>query len=465
MSDEFPKAGSPIQDQLPTMILMLRKPAGDDPRFSSLEALAANRPAFTEKVHSTWKQLHSRSLDEILTTEKVLSSFSGEKLPPGFEWYLRRTIDLWRRINDSIVWALVGQRDHVIRTVCHRKDRPSLTDANPVAIRKFLDKVNADPQSIAIWSDATSCVDLGDVLCRSFSGGLNGFFEAKSGSMSDKIFELMDVKGTQEEVVNAITNFADKHGPKAVKQLERVIRQRQRYNQVMDIIEYDRGFDPLQGAEVTVRDTSTQLKTYDEELQQIINASHHAPVLQCIDSCLWVYVDKDSSKNPKDKIAAFQQAVAAASPTTLQWFREQFGSQEPFSPALLEDNIACPEAIPLFLRQLEPETIRDVLIGKLMFSVFMFVDWYELGRIVADLGAELVWSSPKYGRSVRSKPKAQRSLTVGDRLPRVQLNKRYLEGFSKIYRVLFEGITPTSIAAQYIEVLKSIECQPVGDSE
>jgi hypothetical protein len=243
MSDELPKAGSAIQDQLPAIIRMLRKPAGDDPQFSSLEAIAAKRPAFTEKVHSTWKQLHIRSLDEILTVEKVLSSFSGKKLPPGFEWYLRRTIDLWRRINDAIVWALVGQRDHVIRTVCHRKDRPRLTDANPVAIRKFLDKVNADPQSIAIWSDATSCVDLGDVLCRSFSCGLNGFLEVKSGLVNDKIFDLMDVKGTQEEIVKAIANFADEHGPKAVKQLERVIRQRQSYNQVMDIIEYDRGFD------------------------------------------------------------------------------------------------------------------------------------------------------------------------------------------------------------------------------
>jgi hypothetical protein len=70
--------------------------------------------------------------------------------------------------------------------------------------------------------------------------------------------------------------------------------------------------------------------------------------------------------------------------------------------------------------------------------------------------AELVWSTNKEGRSQRSKPMAQRRLSLGDRIPRVQWqDKRYLEGFSKIYRVLFEGITPTSIAAQYVEVVKS----------
>ncbi len=96
------------------------------------------------------------------------------------------------------------------------------------------------------------------------------------------------------------------------------------------------------------------------------------------------------------------------------------------------------------------------MIGKLMFSVFLFLDWNELGRIVADLGAKLIWSSKKKGRSERAKPKMQRLLSFGNRIPRVQLGGgKYVEGFSKTYRVFFEGFTPTSIATQYIEVLKS----------
>jgi len=445
-----------IQDELPTIIRLLRKPAGDDPRFASLEAIEANRKEFAEAVHSTWKHLHNRSLDEILAIEKVLSSAPREKLPGGFVWYLERSIALWRRINDAIVWSLVREQDHVIRRVCHRKDRPRLTDANPTAIRKFLDNFNSDAQSIAIWSDATSCVDLGDLVCRSFSGELNGFFEAKAGAMNDRIFELMEVKGSSADVMGAITDFADKYGPKAVKQLERVVKQRRRYNQVMDIIEKDRGFDPRQDAEVIVQDTMTPLKRYDLELQAIIDGSRDGPVLRCVDRCLWVYVERDESKDPAEKVKSFERKLVDASPVTLQWFKEQFGANEPFEPVLLEDNLICPEAIPLFLRQLEPETVRDVLIGDLLFSVFLFVDWRELGRAIEELGAELVWSTNKEGRSQRSKPMAQRRLSLGDRIPRVQWqDKRYLEGFSKIYRVLFEGITPTSIAAQYVEVLKS----------
>jgi hypothetical protein len=215
MSDGFTV---PIQDELPTLIRMLRKPAGDDPRFASLKEINANFPAFTQAVHSTWKYLHGRSLDEILKIEEIISSAPRTKLPKGFGWYLERTTKLWRRINDAIVWSLVREHDHVIRTVCHRKGRPRLTDANPVAIRKLLVNINADPQSIAIWSDATSCVDVGDVVCRSFSGGLNGFLEVKAGTMNDRIIELMEVKGASEDIMAAITDFADKYGPKAVKQ-------------------------------------------------------------------------------------------------------------------------------------------------------------------------------------------------------------------------------------------------------
>ena len=445
----------PIQDELPNIIHMLREPAGDDPRFASLEAIEANRQAFTEKVHSTWKYLHEQSLDEILTIEKLLSS-GRKKLPPDFVWYLERTIALWRRINDAIVWALVGHEDHVIRTICHRKDRVRLMEANPIPLRRFLKKINADTQTIVIWSDATSCVDVGDIVCSSFSDKrFNGFFEVKEGVMNDRIFDLMGVEGTPEQVMKEIVSFAEKHGPKAMKQLERVVKQSMKYNQFMDIIDHDRGFDPRRDAEVTIDESTTQLRSYDKELQLIINASDRGPVLRCIDRCLWVYVDRDASRSPKEKMVDFERKLTETSPGTVRWFRERFGVDEPFEPVVLEGNLFVPEAIPLFLRQLEPDTVRDVLLGKLMFSVFLFVDWFELGRIVADLGGELTWSSRKKGRSERTKPKPQRALTLGDRIPRVRLSDgNYIEGFSKIYRVLFDGIMPSSIAAQYVEALR-----------
>jgi hypothetical protein len=445
----------PLQDELPAIIESLRNPAGDDPLFVTLQAIAANRAIFLEKSHATWKALHNRSLDEILALESLLFGDVRKNMPAAMVWYLRRCLAIWRRINDAILWGLLGFKDHIIRTVCHRKDRPQLASANPEAIRKLLNNLNSDPMTIAIWSDATTCVDLGDVFCKSHSGKPSGFLEVKEGAMNDKIFELIRVKGTPDDIVAQIETFAGKNGPKAVKQLERVVRQQQRYNQIMDIIDEDRGYDPRREAEITIGESTIQLQSYDTELQTILETAAEEPHLHCIDRCLWVYVDRNQDKSPDQKVGDFQSALDKASPDTLPWMKEHFAGKLSFETVLLEDNLGCPESIPLFLRQLKSETIRDVLFEGLMHSAYLFLDLKTLGEIVGEQGAELAWSTFKEGRTQQAKPKAQRLLTIGERVPRFQLSDdNYIEGFSKLYRVFFDGITPSSVVAQYVEMLR-----------
>ena len=450
----MPADQMPIQDELPVIIRALRQPAGDDPRFQSMELIRQNRAEFLKRVHTTWKRIHKRSLAEILQIEAILAPDHRNHLPNDFVWFLERTALLWRRINDALVWLLVGQQDHVIRTVCHRKDRLRLSEANSGPMLKFLESVNADPQTIVIWSDATTCVDVGDIVCKSFSG-LNGFIEVKEGVINEKILDLMNTKRTPEEVTSRIADFAEQYGPKAMKQLDRVVRQHQRHGQVTDILSHDRGFHPYRQAEVTISDSTVPVESYDHKLQEIIDNPADAVAPQCIDRCLWVYVDRNPSKPIDEKFKHFQQALSLACPASMQWRHQQLGDAEPFVAVPVEENLFCPEAIPLFLRPLQPETIRDLLIGKLMHSVFLFFDWYVFGEMVAELGAQLTWSTAKEGRRTQSQPKPQRRATFGGRIARIQLpDGHFLEGLSKIYRILFDGITPSTIAAQYVEQLK-----------
>jgi hypothetical protein len=285
--------------------------------------------------------------------------------------------------------------------------------------------------------------------------------------MNDKIFELLKVKGSPEHIAGEIGTFVEENGPKALKQLERVLRQRTLYNQVMDIVEKDRGFDPRREAEVIIGESQVALQTYDEELQDAIDAADGKPVLRCIDQCLWVYVDGDPEKSLQQKIEGFRVGMQTSAPQALRWLGEQFEGKLSFEAILLEANLDTPEAIPLFLRQLKPETIRDVLIGRLMRSVFLFLDWKELTAIVKAQGAALEWSSFKEGRRQQAKPLAQRFLTIGGRVPRIRLETgNYIDGFSKLYRIYFDGIAPSSIVAQYIEALhEPVPLSPENESD
>jgi len=96
------------------------------------------------------------------------------------------------------------------------------------------------------------------------------------------------------------------------------------------------------------------------------------------------------------------------------------------------------------------------LFEDLMETVYLFLDWQALATIIQEQDAELVWSSFKDDRQQQAKPLPQRYLTIGGRIPRVCLQNGYcIEGFSKIYRIYWDGITPSAIAAQYVELLRT----------
>jgi hypothetical protein len=462
----------PLQDELPSLIQSLRVPAGDDPRFGTRESIAANYEAFQAICHAAWKDIHTRSIDAIMTMEGILSPERRKVMPPAMEFYFQRCIQIWRRMNDALIWVLLGYQDHVIRTVCHRKERQLLASANPGPMRKLLENLNADSKSIAVWTDATTCVDVGDIFCRAPRGKPNGFLEVKEGSMNDKIFELLKAKGSPAEISVQIDAFVQENGPKALKQLERVIRQRTRYNEVLDIVQYEKGYDSRRDAEVIIEESKVTLESYDPELQAIIDEAVESPVLRSLDRCLWIYVDRDPNMPPTQKIEDFRIALQKAAPDALPWIQRNFQGKLPFEAIPLEGNLYSPEAVPLFLRPLRAETIRDVLLGNLMDSVYIFLDWRELSTMIQEQGAELAWSTFKEGRREQAKPYGQRKLTIGERVPRFQTKDgHFIEGFSKVYRIYFDGFTPSSIVAQYLELLQNPQhqrhdgAQPADDLE
>src|SRR4029079_1269592 len=62
---------------------------------------------------------------------------------------------------------------------------------------------------------------------------------------------------------------------------------------------------------------------------------------------------------------------------------------------------------------------------------------------------------PYDGRTQQAKPKAQRLLTNGERVPGIQSGDgNYVGGFSKLYRVFFDGITPSSVVRAIQEMLR-----------
>lgn len=447
-----------IQDEIVAIARLLHRPAGEDPRFATLEGIRSHRVDFLPLVHGTWKRLHNRALDELLKIEQILRSPDAKNFPKEFTWYLRRSEAIWRRVNDALVWAVLGLHNgHFIRRLSHGKRRPVLAEANPEPMRRLLDNLNSDPLSIALWSDATSSVDVGDLVCNSLSKGLTGILEVKEGKVNDAIAETLSSRPRDvDEAFAHLDALAEKYGRKAIKQLERVLRQMERLDQTLTILEKDEGFDPQFETRVVVREAQTQDRSYDELLISLFERAADEPVVELIDRCLWVYVDLGPAASEAELIERFSSEVFQKAPHVRAWIAEQYQSDVLQPVFSLDENLYVPEAIPIFFRAFDPETVGDILMGRLMNRVLLYFDWVEYARVVEEHGAELRWSSEKAARAQQSLPHHKRTTIVGGHIPIICLpDGRSITGHSKIYRVYFDGILPSVVAAQYIEVLQA----------
>jgi len=164
--------------------------------------------------------------------------------------------------------------------------------------------------------------------------------------MNDKIFELLKAKGSPDEIAIQIDAFVQENGPKALKQLERVIRQRTRYNEVLDIVQYEKGYDSRRDAEVIIEESMVALASYDADLQTIIDDTGESPMLRSVDRCLWIYVDRNRAKSPAQKIENFREALQKTVPDALPWIERNFKGKLPFEAIPLEGNLYTPKAVP-----------------------------------------------------------------------------------------------------------------------
>ncbi len=401
---------------------------------------------------------------ELLQLENILRGPHSKCLPPDFAWFLKRCVAIWRRVNDALVWSILGlDKGHFIRRLCHRKARPVLAEANPESLRRLLNDLNSDPLSIALWTDATSCVDVGDLLCRSFSGGPSGIVEVKEGKVNhavtktlNSIMELVESKpNDMQETFTLLDALAKQHGKKAIGQLERVIRQRERLGQVLDILETDEGFDPYYEAPVIVREARNKDRDYDEILASLIERSANEPAVELIDRCLWAYVDRRPAASEAELIERFSAEVFQRAPHVREWVAEHYQSKVLRPVCSLDQNLYEPTAIPIFLRAFDPETIREILVGRLTKRVLLYLDWVEYAQLVHDHGGILTWSSHKAARAQHSLPHHKRPTIIGGRIPIISLpDGRSMTGHSRISRVYFDGILPSVVVAQYIEMLQ-----------
>jgi hypothetical protein len=206
----------PLSDHIAKTVELLREPAGKD--FHSMEAISKNRDQFIKCFHQGLSLIHTCAIDGIMTMEADIKAHKSGK--NGSKLALQYVRQIFRSINDSLVWILLGKdAAFKVERLSRGKTRSNLIDQNPASVIRFLDHISSSGKRIGIWNDATRCVDLSDVTVFDPSEGVS-FLELKQGKVNDSIFETIKA-GT----IAAIDSFYSQFGEKGFKQLERTVKQ------------------------------------------------------------------------------------------------------------------------------------------------------------------------------------------------------------------------------------------------
>lgn len=438
----------------------LVKPAGDSPKFSSLEAIQKNHHEFVAECHKTWKKWHDRAIKEILVFEGFSKREKTHPIGHGAEEWAGYNRRVWRRVNDAIIWILVGRKRHIVKRLCFYRKRAYLSESNPTAVFETLDRLNANPMSIAIWNDATSCVDIGDITY--ISDGMTPhpeFWELKEGKVSAEVLTLFATfKSNPEALEKELDVFGQKYGKSGFSQIARFARQSIKTSQALALLNDEHGTDPVTGKELAVTEVTTPPEVYDASLNAALNdtLAHRTSALHVVDGCLWVYANADKAVNRHQVRRDFQQLLVKRIPHVQRSLTTKRPAWDADRIVCLNDGFGPPMAMPYFLRQLEADIIASVTCGDLFLRAFLYLDWDAFASLVKEEGGEFGWSSDKDARRTRAMKPELRSVVARGQVPQIKLGDAVLPVTDPmLVQMFFDGVTPRTVIRSTIELARA----------
>jgi len=401
--------------------------------------------------------MHKRAIQRLLFFEGWLNREKTNPLGPEGKQFGDYGRAVWRRVNDAIVWTVLGLERHRVKRLCLYRTRPNLLDCNPGSVMDTLDRLNREPLALALWNDATTCVDLGDILhIRDGRRPVPEFIELKEGAVNEAVVAAM--QASPEERANAEAALREKHGEKAVRQFSRVQRQKATAEQALLLLKDEHGVDPVTGHTISVVESGVAPETYDDLLrgQLDVAASSGGGVLECVDGCLWIYAAPAGRRGAPRTVQAFAEALELKS----TWYASataRFPPRDRDKLVGLNTGMAYPLAKPLYFRGLGPSHVAAVTYGAFLDNVLMYLDWDGFAELIAQAGGKLRWGTQKEAGRARAMHKNLRPSLVRGRLPIVEAHgvRAYVMD-PNFVELFYDGLRPRTLAERLVESCRDV---------
>ena len=283
-----------------------------------------------------------------------------------------------RMVANSMVWTMFRMERWKVRWLWTAGPRVPITSIGPQT-SAFVDDINGSPDSVALMTDITSLVGVGDVLVVDWDhGGRPVIVELKSGAINSRIVSLVEEHDADIEKVPP--HELEEIGPHGRKHFERIARQTEREQNFESIVNNDTGKDPETGAHFqNIGTEAMDLDIYDPALDAMMSdAAKAGSVIECIDGCLWMGVYYRASLKDEPWQNFLQEITNRGASGSFRVWNVQQASMHP-------------RMQPIFLRAMSAEWVHDILLGDAL--VLAYIDWDAFFQQANDRGISARWTT------------------------------------------------------------------------
>lgn len=191
-------------------------------------------------------------------------------------------------IADAIGWQLFKNELAYVKRFFMAQKPPTLQEANIESVLLAVEQCHAQhPDSIALISDLTTFIQVGDIYHMKKDGSTN-IYEVKEGKTNKNILEILAKMPALVDDCDVPNQFADK--PVSFqKQVQRILRQKQRMQSLQETLSNDEGTDAFTGKPVKILELPTDVGTW---YSSIIDLSKECEskgyAIDVIQDCLYI---------------------------------------------------------------------------------------------------------------------------------------------------------------------------------
>tara|TARA_R110001583_G_scaffold73939_1_gene205194 strand:+ start:519 stop:1838 length:1320 start_codon:yes stop_codon:yes gene_type:complete len=296
----------------------------------------------------------------------------------------------YRGIADAIGWQLFKNELAYVKRYFMAQKPPALHESNIQSVLLAVKQCHEQyPDSIALISDLTSFIQIGDIYHAKRDGRI-GIYEVKEGKVNHDILEILENTPALVDNADVPKLFANKTDG-FQKQVQRTLRQKHRMNALSDTLKNDEGIDAYSGLPVKIHDLPINVGTWYESLVRVSEECESKGYgLDVIQDCFYIGCYQTGKYKAPGQLA-FEV-----------WF-SQLGGTSGCPRTSLINCMLDPLGLPIYNLPIPDELKFDLLFGRKHVSLAIHMP--RLMEICSDNGISIRLADRKETARLKQKNK------------------------------------------------------------